>query len=75
MRVNYDPVADTIYIRLLKGIKSTKTIEVEEGLNVDYAGKKLIGIEIVDASKKFPKKSLDEVTLSVPTNAQINAAI
>ncbi len=66
MKVNYDPIADAIYIRLTDK-KSTKTVEVGSDLNVDYAGKDLVGIEILDASERLEKDDLGKVTLSFPS--------
>lgn len=66
MKVNYDPVADSIYIRLADK-KSTKTVEVGGDLNADYAGKNLIGIETLDASEKLEKDDLGKVILSFPS--------
>lgn len=59
MKVTYDPEADALYIYLSKGKKSTKTEEISDGFLVDYADRELIGIEILDASKKLPKKNLE----------------
>ncbi len=65
MRINYDPTADAIYI-YLSDKKSTKTEEIREDLRVDFNGKTLVGIEILDASKKLPKKEIDKVNLVLP---------
>ena len=51
MKVTYDKKADAMYIYLVPGKKSTRTEEIGSGLLVDYSGKKVIGIEILDASK------------------------
>lgn len=67
MRVTYDSVADVMYIYFDPKRKSTKTKEIGEGINVDYAGKKLIGIEILDASEKLSKRDLKKMTLEIPT--------
>ena len=61
MKVTYDPKADAMYIYFSKK-KSTRTEEVREDLLIDYAGKELIGIEILDASKKLPQKNLQSMT-------------
>ena len=55
------------YIYLSDKKKSTRTEEVSNDLIVDYAGKELIGIEVLDASKKLSVKDLDSVTLTLPT--------
>lgn len=67
MRVTYDPVADAIYIYLSNKKGSTRTEEIREDLLVDFSGKELIGIEILDASKKLAKKELENIILTVPT--------
>ena len=53
--------------KMKKGKKSTKSVEASEDLVLDYAGKKLIGIEIIDASKRLGKKDLKNFTLTIPT--------
>lgn len=67
MKVTYDPVADAMYIYFSDKKRSTRTAEVSDDLLVDYAGKELIGIEVLDVSKKLPKKELDRITLTLPT--------
>jgi len=66
MKVTYDPMADAMYIYLSNKKKSTRTEEVGDGLLVDFSGEKLVGIEILDVSKKLPKKELDTINLSLP---------
>lgn len=65
MKVSYDPKADAMYIYLgskKKGI--TKTEELG-GFIVDYSGKKLAGVEILNASKVFgPKLKLNSTPKS-----------
>ncbi len=65
MKVSYDPAADAVYIYLSDKKKSTHTEEVRTDLLVDFAGKELIGIEILDASKKLKKRELDHITATV----------
>lgn len=67
MKVTYDPVADAMYIYISNKKKSTRTEEVGDGLLVDFSGEKLVGIEILDVSKKLPRKELDHITLTLPT--------
>lgn len=62
MKISYDPKADAAYIYFIKGKKSTRTEKVSDGLLVDYHGKDLIGIEILDVSKKLPKNELKSIT-------------
>lgn len=62
MKISYDPTVDAAYIYFRKNKKSTRTEEVGEGLLVDYNGKDLIGIEILDVSEKFPKDEIKTLT-------------
>lgn len=66
MKVTYDPIADAMYIYLSEK-KATRTEEVKDDLVLDFSGKKLIGIEILDVSKKLPKDELGRVALTLPT--------
>ncbi len=75
MKVTYDSMADAMYIYFTEKKKSTRTEEVSEDFLVDYAGKEMIGIEILDASKKLPKENLATLRLSsiidkIPVMAQ-----
>ncbi|KKQ65657.1 MAG: hypothetical protein US86_C0009G0025 [Candidatus Daviesbacteria bacterium GW2011_GWA2_38_24] len=60
MKIIYDKEADAMYIYLSEDKKSTRTEEIREGILVDYSGKEMVGIEILNASEKLAKKSLDE---------------
>ena len=64
MKAKYDKTADAVYIEL-KGIGAReveKTIPLSEDIIVDLdKGKKLIGIEILNASKNLGKKELSTV--------------
>ena len=52
MRVQYDPSADAMYIRLAEGTV-TDSDEVREGVVLDYdAGGKVLGIELLNVSKR-----------------------
>lgn len=61
MKVTYDPEADAMYIYFTEKKKSTRTEEVSDDFLVDYSGNEMIGIEILDASKKLPKEKLTSV--------------
>jgi uncharacterized protein YuzE len=55
MKVHYDQKSDAVYIRL-NDKRYVESDEISEGVIFDYDAKgKIIGIEILDASKKFPK--------------------
>ena len=65
MKISYDPTVDAMYINL-SDKKSTRTEVVSHDLMIDYNGKKLVGIEILDVSDKLAKKDLGSVILSLP---------
>lgn len=52
MRVQYDPSADAMYIRLAEGSVADSD-EVREGVVLDYdAAGKVLGIEVLNVSKR-----------------------
>lgn len=56
MKLQYDKKVDALYIRL-NSKRYVESDEVSEGVIFDYDSKgKIIGIEILDASRKFPKE-------------------
>jgi len=62
MRLEYDKDVDAAYIYLVDKIKSgeaEKTIELNDSIILDFNKKgKLLGIEILNASKVMNKKTL-----------------
>ncbi|MCD6318723.1 DUF2283 domain-containing protein [Candidatus Aerophobetes bacterium] len=53
MRIEYDQEADALYIQIQEKYVA-KTKEVENGVSIDFdKASKLIGIEILDATKRF----------------------
>ncbi len=58
MKIFYDKEVDAAYIKL-SDVKPTGVIEVEGGINIDTTNKnEIVGIEILNASKKFSLESL-----------------
>ncbi|MEW6739447.1 MAG: DUF2283 domain-containing protein [Nitrospirota bacterium] len=58
MRVYYDKEVDAIYIRL-GNQKPDGVIEITEGVNLDTTSEnKIVGIEILNASKKMNIKTI-----------------
>ena len=56
MRFHYDKKEDALYIRFNEN-PYQKSDEVQEGIIFDYdKNGKIIGIEILDASQKFPRQ-------------------
>ena len=61
MEISYDKNVDAMYIRLRKGdFAKNKVIDDLTIFDLDSKGN-LLGIELLDASKRFSKKSLQEV--------------
>ncbi len=62
MKITYDKKADAANIVFQKG-KYHVSEEIGEGVVVDYTKNgKIISIEILDVSKRMPKKSLHDVS-------------
>ncbi|MFP4392009.1 MAG: DUF2283 domain-containing protein [Desulfohalobiaceae bacterium] len=58
MKIYYDQEIDAAYLRLSEETP-TGAIEVSEGVNLDLTEEgKIVGIEILNASKNFPLQSL-----------------
>ena len=61
MRFHYDKKKDALYIRFDES-SYAESNEIEEGLIFDYnKGKKLIGIEILDASKHLSRTFYSQI--------------
>lgn len=72
LRVSYDKKVDAMYIYLNpKKKRITETKEMTDGWIADYAGKDLIGIEILDASKVLGAK----LGLKTADRSNYNSAI
>ena len=62
MRITYDPEADAIYV-LLHDDEPGDSLDVEEGVTVDLDKKgHVIGLEILDASKRLTPEELTSVS-------------
>jgi uncharacterized protein YuzE len=60
MRFHYDKKEDALYLRFSE-TPYQKSEEVQEGIIFDYdKNNKLIGIEILNASQKFPSKLISQ---------------
>ena len=65
MKVHYDKEVDALYIKL--GTESPDgVVEISEGVNLDTTSEgKLVGIEILDASKKIDINTILSYTLEL----------
>ncbi len=65
MRVYYDNEVDALYIKF-GNKKPEGVIEISEGVNLDTTSEdKIVGIEILDASKKIDIKTILSYTLEL----------
>ncbi|MBD3155617.1 MAG: DUF2283 domain-containing protein [Candidatus Aenigmarchaeota archaeon] len=66
MRITYDPDVDAMNIHFQKG-KYELSEEVADGIVIDMTKDgRVISIEILDVSKRMPKKSISDVTVGIP---------
>jgi len=64
MRISYDKEADALYIRLLEGEYQCRVVRLTDDIAVDFAsGEKLVGIEILGASRLFKKPDSPEIDI------------
>ena len=63
MKIEYDKEADALYIQLRDALVQDN-IDIEEGITVDLDGNRhIVGIEILDASKKLSLRDLVNITI------------
>lgn len=67
MKIEYDKIADALYIYLNKG-KVAKTVKMQDRLNVDVSKNgKILGLEVLGASKQISKTQITRpIKISVP---------
>lgn len=63
MKIEYDKEADALYIQLREAYVDDN-IDIEEGVTVDLDEKKhIVGIEILDASKRLSLKDIINISI------------
>lgn len=63
MKIEYDKEADALYIQLREAYVDDN-IDIEEGMTVDLDEKRhVVGIEILDVSKKLSLKDIVNITI------------
>lgn len=61
MKIEYDKEADALYIAIAEA-NAARTHELGGGINLDYdADDRLIGIEVISASKRYSQRDLATV--------------
>lgn len=65
MKIEYDPIHDVLNIEFLPEIKIEESVEFD-GIIVDYAqDKRIVAIEILDASKRTTKSPAELIGLTI----------
>lgn len=63
MKIEYDPEADALYIQIREA-HADDNIDIEDGVSVDVDEQKhIVGIEILDASKRLSPSDLSSITI------------
>ncbi len=64
MKITYDKQADALYIRLLEGEFQCRGVRLADDIALDFAaGEKLVGIEILGASRLFERPEAPAIEL------------
>lgn len=64
MKITYDKEADALYIRLLEGQYQCRVVRLTDDIALDFAvGEKLVGIEVLGASRLFEKPETPVIEL------------
>ncbi len=63
MKIEYDKEADALYIQLRDAVIEDN-VDIEEGISIDLdENRHIVGIEILDASKKLSLKDIVNITI------------
>ena len=64
MKITYDKEADALYIRFLEGDHQCRVVRLTDDIAMDFAsGEKLVGIEVLGASRLFDKPDAPAIDL------------
>jgi len=75
MKIEYDKTTDALYIQLREAYVDDN-IDIEEGVSIDVDEKRhIVGIEILDASKKLSYKDIVNITIENLPIEKAEAAI
>jgi uncharacterized protein YuzE len=69
MKIEYDPVHDLLNIEFLSGVSIEESVEVD-GIILDYAeDRRIVAIEVLDASKRTTRQPLDLINVAIVRSA------
>ena len=75
MKIEYDKTTDALYIQLREAYVDDN-IDIEEGVSIDVDEKRhIVGIEILDASKKLSLKDIVNIEIENLPVEKTEAAI
>jgi len=75
MKIEYDKTTDALYVQL-KEAYVDDNIDIEEGVSIDVDEKRhIVGIEILDASKKLSLKDIVNIAIENLPVEKAEAAI
>ena len=73
MKIDYDTVHDLLNIEFLDDVPIDDSLEVD-GIVIDYAkDKRIVAIEVLDASKRTTREPLDLIDLAIVKSSQSGA--
>ena len=73
MKIEYDAEHDLLNIEFLANVSIDDSLEVD-GVVIDYAkDKRIVAIEVLDASKRTTRKPLDFIDLAIVRSSGSNA--
>jgi len=71
MQITYDKEIDAVYLKFQEGVFSSNK-EVANGIILDMGkGNKILGIEILDASKRLKPKNSNYLNFQIPMEASV----
>ena len=69
MKIEYDPVHDVLNLEFLSGVAIEESIEIE-GVILDYAkDRRIVAIEVLDASKRTTRDPLHLIDVAIVRQA------
>lgn len=73
MKIEYDTVHDLLNIEFLANVSIDDSVEMD-GIVIDYAkDKRIVAIEVLDASKRTTRKPLDLIDLAIVKSSGCDA--
>lgn len=69
MKIQYDKLADALYIYMGKG-RVKKTVKAGKNVLIDFGEKdRVLGVEFYKISRSMPKENLQSVSVELPVPA------